>query len=97
MVYEVPTESSESSEEEVVYVQRNKPKPKKPKPKKQPRVLFHKLQFQRVVMEIYLGQRYRSCHAGGDRGGDGAAVRGLLPVQHIHAKRVTLFPKDLYM
>ena len=27
----MPTESSESSEEEVVYVQRKKPKPKKPK------------------------------------------------------------------
>ena len=41
VVYEVPDEPEDtSSEEEVVYVQRNKPRAKKPKAKKAPRVVY---------------------------------------------------------
>jgi len=40
VVYEVPSEESESSEEEVVYVQRKKAKAKPKKPKKPPRVVY---------------------------------------------------------
>ena len=41
VVYEVEaSESSSSSEEEVVYVQRRKPKARKPKERKPPRVVY---------------------------------------------------------